>query len=91
MSEIFDDLFGEFMGGRRTRGRSSKERGSDLKYNMEISLGGRLGKTAQISRSGVRYLRCLWRNWRGIGIKPYTCPSLPRLRQSPRKPRLLHD
>ena len=38
MSEIFDDLFGEFMGGRRTRGRSAKERGSDLKYNMEISL-----------------------------------------------------
>jgi molecular chaperone DnaJ len=38
MSEIFDDLFGEFMGGRRSRARGSKERGSDLKYNMEISL-----------------------------------------------------
>ena len=29
MSEIFDDLFGEFMGGRRTRSRSPKERGFD--------------------------------------------------------------
>src|SRR5436305_838548 len=49
MSEIFDDLFGEFMGGRRTRGRSTKERGSDLKYNMEISLAEAfLGKNAQI-------------------------------------------
>ena len=41
MSDIFDDLFGEFMGGRRGRGgagRSGKERGADLRYNMEISL-----------------------------------------------------
>src|SRR5207245_4968157 len=34
-SDIFDDLFG--MGGRRGRG-SGRERGADLRYNMEISL-----------------------------------------------------
>src|ERR1700692_4002948 len=33
-SDIFDDLFG--MGGRRGRG-SGRERGADLRYNMEIS------------------------------------------------------
>lgn len=49
MSEIFDDLFGEFMGGRRGRQRSSRERGGDLRYNMEISLAEAYsGKTAEI-------------------------------------------
>ena len=53
MSEIFDDLFGEFMGGRQAGGRgrskSSRERGSDLRYNMEISLGEAFsGKNAEI-------------------------------------------
>src|SRR5438093_10543567 len=42
MSNIFDDIFGDFMGGGRQRaagGRSSgRERGADLRYNMEISL-----------------------------------------------------
>ncbi|MGI9570573.1 MAG: DnaJ domain-containing protein, partial [Desulfobulbia bacterium] len=36
MSDMFDDLFGEFMGGRgRSRSRSGRERGNDLRYNME--------------------------------------------------------
>jgi molecular chaperone DnaJ len=50
MSEIFDDLFGEFMGGRRGgRGRTARERGADLSYNMEITLGeAYAGKVAQI-------------------------------------------
>ena len=47
---IFDDLFGEFMGGRRgQRQRSSRERGADLRSNLEISLPEAFaGKTAQI-------------------------------------------
>jgi len=49
MSAMFDDLFGEFMGPRRTRQRSARERGADLRYNMEISLSeAYTGKTAQI-------------------------------------------
>ena len=49
MSAMFDDLFGEFMGQRRPRQRSSRERGSDLRYNMEINLSEAYqGKTAQI-------------------------------------------
>ena len=49
-SDIFDDLCGEFMGGRRgQRQRSSRERGADLRYNLEISLTEAFaGKTAQI-------------------------------------------
>jgi len=50
MSAMFDDLFGEFMGAqRRPRQRSARERGADLRYNMEITLGEAYeGKTAQI-------------------------------------------
>ncbi|MEH6402322.1 MAG: molecular chaperone DnaJ [Sneathiella sp.] len=35
-SDIFEDLFGDFMGGQR--GGGAQSRGSDLRYNMEISL-----------------------------------------------------
>ena len=35
-ADIFDEMFGEFMGGRR--GGQSRARGGDLRYNMEITL-----------------------------------------------------
>ena len=41
MSDIFEDIFGDFMGGggRRTgSAQQSRLRGSDLRYNLEISL-----------------------------------------------------
>lgn len=45
-SDIFEDLFG--MAGQRG-GRGGRERGADLRYNMEITLEEAfLGKTAQI-------------------------------------------
>ncbi len=50
MSDIFDDIFGEFMGGRRgQRPSGGRERGADLRYNMEITLEEAYsGKTAEI-------------------------------------------
>ncbi len=36
-SDVFEDLFGEFMGGGRQR-RSAARRGADLQYNLEITL-----------------------------------------------------
>ncbi len=53
MSDIFDDLFGDFMGGRRGAqgggGGSSRLRGSDLRYNLEITLEEAfLGRTVEI-------------------------------------------
>jgi molecular chaperone DnaJ len=46
-ADIFDEMFGEFMGGGGRRG--SARRGSDLRYNMEISLEEAFqGKTAEI-------------------------------------------
>ena len=38
MSGIFDDLFGDFMGERRTGASSARLRGSDLRYNLDITL-----------------------------------------------------
>jgi len=39
-SDIFEDLFGDFVGGGggRTQQRTSATRGADLRYNMQISL-----------------------------------------------------
>jgi molecular chaperone DnaJ len=84
MSDIFEDLFGEFMGGGgagrgRGRGRAGGNgaaRGSDLRYNMEISLTEAwAGKTAQIRVPGsVACDGC-----KGQGAKPgtssKTCPA----------------
>lgn len=37
-SDVFDDLFGDFMGGRGGSGRQRATRGSDLRYNLRVSL-----------------------------------------------------
>ncbi|MEL7048142.1 MAG: molecular chaperone DnaJ [Pseudomonadota bacterium] len=77
MSDIFDDLFGEFMGGRRgggpggQRSRNGRERGADLRYNMEISLSEAYeGKQAEILvPTSVSCETCS-----GTGAKPGTTP-----------------
>ena len=37
-SDIFEDFFGDFGGGRRGTRRSSNNRGSDLRYDLTITL-----------------------------------------------------
>jgi molecular chaperone DnaJ len=78
MSDIFDDLFGEFMGGRRGgRGqRSGRERGADLRYNMEITLPeAYAGKTAQIRvPTSVTCETCTGTGAKS-GTKPSSCPT----------------
>ena len=37
-SDMFDDLFGDFMGGRGGSGRQRATRGSDLRYNLRVTL-----------------------------------------------------
>jgi len=75
MSAMFDDLFGEFMGQRRPRQRSARERGSDLRYNMEITLAEAYqGKTAQIRvPTSVTCESCS-----GSGAKAGTAPTTCR-------------
>ena len=86
MSDIFDDLFGEFMGGRRGgRQRSGRERGADLRYNMEITLGeAYLGKTAQIRVPAS--IACDQGRHQAFKL-----PDLRRVRQSSRFARFFHD
>ncbi len=71
-SDIFEDIFGEMMGGGRSRrSANGRERGSDLRYNMEISLGEAFtGKTAEIRvPSSIICDEC-----GGSGAKPGTQP-----------------
>jgi molecular chaperone DnaJ len=85
MADIFDDLFGEVMGGRRG-GRQKSGRGADLRYNMEITLEEAYeGKAAEISvPTSVTCDTC-----EGDGAKPgtgtstcSTCNGAGRIRAS---------
>ena len=70
-SDIFEDLFGEMMGGGRRRASGGRERGADMRYNMEITLEEAFtGKTAQIRvPSSITCSDCS-----GSGAKPGTSP-----------------
>ncbi|MEM7461628.1 MAG: molecular chaperone DnaJ [Pseudomonadota bacterium] len=71
-SDIFEDIFGEMMGGRRSRS-GGRERGTDLRYNMEVSLEEAFtGKTAEISvPTAVTCETCS-----GTGAKPGSSPTV---------------
>ena len=76
-SDVFDDLFGDFMGGgQRGGGRSRASRGSDLRYNLEISLEDAysgLQKSINVTTS----VQCSPCNGNGAagGLEPSTCPT----------------
>jgi molecular chaperone DnaJ len=72
-SDIFDDLFG--MGGRRGRG-SGRERGADLRYNMEIALHEAfVGKTASIRIPTSVVCEVCSGSGAKTGTKPKACPT----------------
>ena len=70
-SDIFEDLFS---GGRRSRG--GRERGADLRYNMEITLEEAYGgKTAQVRiPTSVTCEACSGAGAKA-GSKPKACPT----------------
>ena len=72
-ADIFDDLFG--MGGRRGRS-GGRERGADLRYNMEITLDAAYtGKAAQIRiPTSVTCEACSGTGAKA-GSKPKACPA----------------
>ncbi len=72
MGDIFEDIFGEMMGGRASRNSGGRERGADLRFNMEISLEEAYsGKTAEIEvPTSVTCEACS-----GSGAKPGSSPS----------------
>ena len=82
MSDIFDDLFGEFMGGRRgaagagQRRGTGRERGADLRYNLDITLQEAFsGKTAEIIVPASVSCETCSGTGAKAGTKPKTCST----------------
>ena len=76
-SDVFEDLFGDFMGGSSRRGPgSSSTRGSDLRYNMTISLEEAYrGKATTITvPSSVKCEQCSGTGGKD-GTQPSSCPT----------------
>ena len=76
-SDVFDDLFGDFMGGGGRRGGGQRAtRGSDLRYNLSISLEEAFtGKQQNVSvTSSVACDTCEGSGAEG-GAEPSTCPT----------------
>jgi molecular chaperone DnaJ len=73
-ADIFDEMFGEFMGGRR--GNQSRARGGDLRYNMEITLEEAFaGKQATIRVPGTTQCEACHGTGGEKGAQPITCPT----------------
>jgi molecular chaperone DnaJ len=76
-SDVFDDLFGDFMGGgQRGGGRQRATRGSDLRYNLRVSLEDAYSgsqKTINVPTA----VGCETCNGTGAesGAEPQTCPT----------------
>lgn len=77
-SDVFEDLFGDFMGGRGGGGggRSRASRGSDLRYNLRVSLEEAfkgVQKTINVP-TAVNCAACSGTGAEG-GTEPQTCPT----------------
>jgi molecular chaperone DnaJ len=75
-SDVFDDLFGDFMGGQRGGGGRRAARGSDLRYNLRVTLEDAfagLQKTINVPTS----VSCNACSGSGAenGAEPSTCPT----------------
>jgi len=75
-SDVFDDLFGDFMGGGRGGARQRAARGSDLRYNLRVTLEQAFaGIQKSISvPSSVACDACDGSGAEG-GAEPTTCPT----------------
>lgn len=76
-SDVFDDLFGDFMGGQRGGGGGRRAaRGSDLRYNLRVTLEeafSGLQKTISVP-AAVACSACDGTGAEG-GVEPTTCPT----------------
>lgn len=75
-ADIFEDIFGDMMGGgRQRRSSNGRERGADLRYNMEISLDECWsGKTANIHVPTATPCEDCSGSGAKPGSSPTTCP-----------------
>lgn len=75
-SDVFDDLFGDFMGGQRGGGGGRAARGSDLRYNLRVSMDeafSGIQKTINVPTA----VACSACDGTGAesGAEPTTCPT----------------
>ena len=74
-ADIFDEMFGEFMGGGR-RGQGGPSRGSDLRYNLEISLEDSFrGKQTTVRVQTLVLCDQCRGSGAEAGSRPVTCPT----------------
>jgi molecular chaperone DnaJ len=74
-ADIFDEMFGEFVGGGR-RAQTSPSRGSDLRYNLEITLEDSFrGKQTTIRVPNLVACDQCHGSGAEAGSKPVTCPT----------------
>ncbi len=75
-SDVFDDLFGDMMGGQRGGGGRRATRGSDLRYNLQVSLEkafSGLQETIKVPTS-IACDECSGTGAEG-GAEPQMCPT----------------
>ncbi|HWA88423.1 MAG TPA: molecular chaperone DnaJ [Rhizomicrobium sp.] len=72
-SDIFEDLFGEFTGGKKSR---RQNRGGDLRYNLEITLDEAYrGRSTQIKVPSAVACETCGGTGAESGSKPEQCPT----------------
>ena len=75
-SDIFGDVFGDIFGGGGARGRAGPQRGSDLRYNLEITLEEAVSGT-EVKIPIPTLVSCTHCEGTGAakGSKVLTCPT----------------
>lgn len=75
-SDIFGDVFGDIFGGGGSRGRGGPQRGSDLRYNLEIPLEEAVAGT-EVKIQIPTLVNCKSCDGTGAnkGSSPTTCPT----------------
>ncbi|WP_373085843.1 molecular chaperone DnaJ [Sneathiella sp.] len=75
-SDIFEDLFGDFMGGQQGGGRTRSPRGSDLRYNLEITLEDAFnGKKMELKIPTTAECESCEGSGAEPGSEPIACPT----------------
>jgi molecular chaperone DnaJ len=73
-ADIFDEMFGEFVGGRR--GQGANARGNDLRYNLEIALDEAFkGKQTTVRVPTMAACESCGGTGAETGSKPVSCPT----------------
>ena len=75
-ADIFDEMFGDFMGGGGGRRRNANLRGADVRFNLSVTLEEAFkGKEAKIRVEGSAACESCSGSGAAGGAAPVTCPT----------------